>query len=260
MNLKSIIIQRQFFIKIFILIGGITFVVFPTQAEEILIVTENFPPFQIAEKQSNGKVGGVSTEIVQAILKEVGMEATIKVYPWARAYKTAQKKKNVLIYSIGRNEERENLFKWVGTITNLKNYFYRLGSRGGIKVTSLEGAKQYITAVPRNDFRHLFLEGQGFGQKSLHIVTKTDQTVKMLFKEKVDLLIEDELAMPYQLKRLKFDPAHVAKAHFIPEASVDLYMAFSKQTSDNLVNKFKAALEKIKKEGTYDKIREKWSR
>ncbi len=63
------------------------------------IVTEELPPYNMTQ---NGRMTGMSTEVVQAVLKEVGMDAPIHSMPWARAYELALNESNVLIYSIVR--------------------------------------------------------------------------------------------------------------------------------------------------------------
>nr|BFE97768.1 hypothetical protein GCM10020185_83040 [Pseudomonas brassicacearum subsp. brassicacearum] len=71
------------------------------------IVTEELPPYNMTQ---NGRMTGMSTEVVQAVLKEVGMDAPIHSMPWARAYELALNESNVLIYSIVRTPAREPLF------------------------------------------------------------------------------------------------------------------------------------------------------
>src|SRR5512136_411438 len=90
--------------------------------ETITIVTEEFPPYNY---QDNGKLIGVSTEVVEAVLKQLP-EITVefKVYPWARAYKNALENPNTLIYSLGFNEKRRDLFKWVGVIAPAEFYLF----------------------------------------------------------------------------------------------------------------------------------------
>ena len=81
-------------------------------SEEIKVVTEHFPPYQIAEE---GKpVRGVNVEFIKALLNEVNVDTDINVYPWARAYSMALTYPNVLIFSISRVPEREHLFHWIG--------------------------------------------------------------------------------------------------------------------------------------------------
>lgn len=82
-------------------------------AEEITAVTEDYPPYNYEE---NGKVTGLSTEIVKATLDEAEIKYSIKTYPWSRAIEMAENGENVLIFTITRNKERERNFKWVGPI------------------------------------------------------------------------------------------------------------------------------------------------
>lgn len=106
-------------------------------AQEITIVTENYPPYQYGE---NSEVKGLNTEIVNSILKELNMEVRIEMYPWAPAYQMVIENKNTLIYKIFRTQVRENLFKWVGTKAPAKLCLFALKEREDIKVETLEDA------------------------------------------------------------------------------------------------------------------------
>ena len=72
--------------------------------ETLTIVTEDYPPYNYME---NGRITGFSTEIVEAIVRKAGLQGIPKMYPWARAYMMVQNDKDVLIYTITRNQERE---------------------------------------------------------------------------------------------------------------------------------------------------------
>jgi len=75
----------------------------PARASDLLIVTEELPPYNY---QEDGVAKGLSTEVVQAVLAETGLEAEIQFYPWARRYIMAQNRTNTLIYSMARIQER----------------------------------------------------------------------------------------------------------------------------------------------------------
>jgi hypothetical protein len=78
----------------------------PVRAQDIMIVTEEFPPYNYSD---NGRAQGLSSEVVQAVLAQAGLTAEFLFLPWARAYLTAQNTKNTLIFSIGQIPEREDL-------------------------------------------------------------------------------------------------------------------------------------------------------
>lgn len=238
-------------VLIILVVGGIA------NAEEIKIVTEHFPPFQFAEGAKVTK--GFSVEIMQELLKETGVKAEIKAYPWARAYRMALKEKNVLIFSITRSEERELLFKWVGSIIGSGDSLWSLKERDDIVIHSLKDAKRYMIAVPRDDIQHQFLKQRGFDAPiHLYLVPRWEQAIKMLYNKRVDLMMGSELSLVYRLKALNLDYSKLKKVYEIGQQWGDLSIAFSKSTSDIWVHKFQEALEKIKKDGTYEKIHGKW--
>ena len=111
-----------------------------------MIVTEHLPPLQMVE---NGEVvGGLATEIVKAMLRQAGSQVNIRPFIWARSYKMALERENIMIYSITRNIDREAKFKWVGALLKLDNYLWRVNDRKDIKVRELKDAKKYRIAVP----------------------------------------------------------------------------------------------------------------
>ncbi len=81
---------------------------------------------------------------------------------------------------------------------------------------------------------------------------------KMLYKGRVDLMMDDEIIMVYSIKKLGLNPSKYKEALVIPEFAAEHYLAASSKTLNQLVNKFKKALKKIKKDGTYNKIMRKW--
>lgn len=225
-------------------------------AEEIKVVTENFPPYQIVE--NTNVVGGFATEIIMELLKETGVKAKISAYPWARAYRMALNEKNVLIYSITKTEEREPLFKWVGSIIGSSDFLWSLNERSDIKINSLDDARIYKTGVPRDDNQHNYLLQNGFDKKHLAVVSSLDQAIKMLHFKRIDLIMGPELVLAYKHKTLGLDISEITKVYDIGQQWGDLSIAFSNKTSDELVYRFQKALDKIKTNGTYNGIRQKW--
>ncbi len=222
---------------------------------EINIVTEHFPPYQIVE---NGAIqGGLSVEVVQALLDEIGSEASIKAYPWPRAYNMALTYKNVLIFSMIRNDEREKLFKWVGAISKSRDYFFwSLKGTNEIKIKSIEDARNYSIGVPRENFQHQFLMNNGFTK--LSITNDFDTALKMLYAKRIQVVMGSEISIAYRMKKLNLDYSKLIKQHQIGSQWGELSIAFSKKTPDELVNKFRLAFSKIQNNGIYNKILERW--
>ncbi|OGB28166.1 MAG: hypothetical protein A3F78_04110 [Burkholderiales bacterium RIFCSPLOWO2_12_FULL_61_40] len=229
------------------------FVALSAFAQKVTVVTEEYPPYNYLD--SSKKISGISTDVVEEVLKRAKIDYQIGMYPWARAYQMAQDDPNVLIYSIGRSEKREAMFKWVDVIAPYNVYLYRLKSRTDIKATDLAGAKNLKIGAVREDVRAQYLEKEGL---KLDLVTDDGINTKKLAAERIDLFPIDELGMVALYKREGMDPASVVKVVKLDALSSGLYMAFSKQTSDELVNKSKKALQEMQKDGTIDKIKAKY--
>jgi len=238
--------------KAILIIVIIFFNLLNASTDKIEVVTEKYPPFQWEE---NGKIVGPSAQIIEAIIKKVGIEYTLDIYPWARAYKIAQNRKNVLIYSITRSEKREKLFKWVGALSSHKVYFWKLKSKKDINIKTLDDAKQFFIAGVRKDAKTQYLTNKGF--ENIAIVHSTDIAINLLFSNKVSLLIENE-DLPLQVKKLGYDFNEMEKVYYLEGFSQELFVAFSLMTDGVLVEKFKKALEELKLSGEFDKIISKY--
>lgn len=149
-------------------------------AADIQAVTYEWPPYNYTD---NGKITGISKEIVEEILNRAEIKADFVVYPWGRGLMMAKTKKNVLIYTMRRIPERENLYKWVGPITPPSNsYLYKLKKRKDIAVHSLNDAKKYSIGVIKGDSMHQYLLSQGFEEgKNIEVVPKEILNLKKLF-------------------------------------------------------------------------------
>jgi len=230
-------------------------------AQEIVAVTEQWPPYNFEE---NGETKGVSTEIIKATLDRANLKSDFQVHTWARSYKMAsgEKNENVLIYTILRNEERENLFKWVGPILPLaKMCLFKLAKRKDVAVNTLEDAKKYKVGVAINTSTHQLLRDKGFEEgKNLFPVPRQKQNIEKLFKAegRLDLITDREITLAVQMRALGKPLKDVEKVFVLGEWDEGFYMAFGLKTADELVERVRSAFEEIKSEGIPDKMMEKY--
>jgi polar amino acid transport system substrate-binding protein len=244
------------FLRLVVLTGLLALsVVHSGFAQEITVVTEEYPPYNFLD--SNKKVSGMATEVVEEVLKRAKLDYHLDIYPWARAYKMAQDAPNILIYSIGRSQKRETLFKWVDVIAPYDVYLYRLKSRPEIKVSKLSELKNFKIGAVRDDIDAQYLEELGVKPD----LTASDTlNSRKLALGRIDMLTMDEYALISLFQREGIDPNTVAKVFKLEALSSGLYMAFSKQTPDDIVNKCKVVLAQLRKDGTIEKIRLKYQK
>ncbi|MGF1769795.1 transporter substrate-binding domain-containing protein [Enterovibrio makurazakiensis] len=125
-------------------------------------MSEILPPFQVITP--NGGFQGRAVDMVKAILEEADLsDATIDVMPWARAYKKAQKEKNVAIFSIAYSEKRAMKFHWIGPLYSLeRSSLIGLKSRTDLNVPSLDDAKQFRVCSELDTHSYQYLQSLGF--------------------------------------------------------------------------------------------------
>ncbi|RJX83427.1 ABC transporter substrate-binding protein [Pseudomonas sp. LS-2] len=230
-----------------------------TQAGPIRVVTEELPPYNMTR---DGQLTGMSTEVVQAVLKEVNVQASIQSMPWARAYDLALHDPDVLIYSITRTPAREHLFKWVGTIAASRWYIYSAASHP-ITLLDLNDARDWQTATVNEDVGEQYLIGKQFviGQH-LQSSNRYELNYQKLQTGHVDLWISDELNAAWLAHQAGEEPARtLVQSLRIPELeeSGGFNMAFSTGTADATVELFREGLNTIRENGTYDAIARKWN-
>lgn len=222
-------------------------------AEELHIVTEDFPPYNF---QQDGAIKGLATEVVNAVLHEASLEADISFYPWARAYMLALHQKNHLIYSIARIPEREELFYWVGSISPYQTSFYKLKSRPDIKINSLEDAKRYLVGVSLADVTTTYLQEKGFSK--LQMVPDDTQNLHKLTAKRVDLIAYEENSFLHKVHEQNLNPQDYEQAWRMQDLSDELYMALSRNSDLALFYKLQKALKRIKSNGIYREIHKRY--
>ena len=229
---------------------------FSAYSQTVTVVTEEYPPYNYTE---DGIIKGYSTEIVKEVLKRAGISYSLASYPWARTYKMALSSPNVLIYSIGRSEKREKLFKWIDVVAPYDIYLYKLKKRTDISVNNLNDAKRYHLGAVRDDVRAQYLEKHGFEPgKNLDLVAMDGQNIRKIMIDRIDLFPIDQLGLTYLLQVEGQKATDFEKSLYLKDLSAGLFLAFSLKTDDSLVEKCRAALAEIKKNGTYDAIMDKY--
>ena len=245
--------KRQFVLLLLLMTGT----VYSAHAQEITIVTENYPPYHY---EHNGVVVGQGTETVQAVLTVLNIKAPIVIYPWARAYYMASNNKNTLIYGIARTPHRENLFKWIGVSSPVRYCLFALTRRDDIHVSALEDAKHYKIGTVRDDIIELYLSQNGFKiRENIEPNSSFEANFKKLINQRIDLWGVADLAAHYIVQSNHYPKNIIKEVYCLKGLSAEgAYMAFSKNTPDALVDRFRNALKKIKADGTYDRILSKY--
>jgi polar amino acid transport system substrate-binding protein len=212
-------------------------------AEDLLVITHELKPFVWSDRQ--GQLHGSAYDVVASILTRMGDDAGgIKYYPFARAIRAVATQGNVAVFPVARTSDREHSFKWVGPIATSGVYLYTRMSNT-VPLNSLMDAKALKTiGVGNGNASMRLLEKAGFA--NLTPVNDEGMLIKMLFTGRVDAAPVSELVMDSAIKDNNFDEKQVIKTDLKLYEST-LYLAFSLSTPDEVIVKWQAAFEAVKR-------------
>ncbi len=238
-----------------VVFGVILFFIAHCTASEIRAVTEDFPPYSYME---NGRITGLSTEMVREIAMLSNTTISVEMLPWPRAYRTALETPDTLIFSLAWNSDRAPLFHWVGCLAHTTMCFYAMRNQP-IHIETLNEARKYIIGAPRDSEPLNFLKQNRFSK--IEVSGAPDNLIRMLYaNNRFDLMIGEHLAFPHRIRKMGYDMKRV-KRFFVPRLSAKsrvLYLAFSKKTDIRLVNRFRRAYRRLCESGRRTMILKKY--
>jgi polar amino acid transport system substrate-binding protein len=222
------------------------------QAQTVHIATAIEPPLTILN--ADAQLDGLAVDFVEAIQEQLGKREEIVEYPWARAYKLGISKKNTLLFSTIRTPEREDKFHWISLISRNSWKFY--GQKGSaVQLANLDQIKHVESiGVIRGGARASFLIRKNF--TNLNQQSSFNDTVRMLNKGRISLVLIDDMSLFLISKK-----EGVEAKNFEAVYELDIhesYLAMSKSSDIELVERWKEAAEKVKSSGTFEKIARKW--
>ena len=243
--------MRRVFIVFFIMISFVF-------AQNLKIFTENYPPFNT---KTNNVITGSSVEVLAEIFKQINSPQTkdeIVLTNWSRAYSTALKKNNAMVFSTSKTKEREPLFKWVGPIGKVKIGLIALKSKK-IKIDKVSDLNNYKIGAVLNDVGEQLLLNNGVDKKNIKYVRGEDAiniSFRKLEKDRIDMFSFVTKVAFSDARVNGFDTSKYEVIYILKRT--ELYFAFNINTDDKIINKWQKALDIIKSNGTYEDIMEKY--
>jgi polar amino acid transport system substrate-binding protein len=238
---------RRFVTNAFFSLFGLALAASAAQA--LTLVTEENPPFNYTEQ---GKVVGMSTEIIVELGKSSGIPLQIRSVPWETAYFAAQRDKETCIYSTARLENRERLFSWIGPIAT--NQWVLVGKSdfaGSVKI--VEDARKYRVGVVAKDAKIEFLMSKGV--TDLREVSEDSLNPPRLVLNRDDPNRIDLWATSAYGARQTAERAKVKDIRLVLNLSkIPLYLACGRNTSPETVRALGRAFDRASKDGTLKRI------
>ncbi|MFB2777940.1 substrate-binding periplasmic protein [Shewanella mangrovisoli] len=225
---------------------------FPLRVAATLnIYTEEWAPISFSV---DGKADGLAVQVVQEIQKRVNNQDPIKVVPWARGWKIMTEQANTVLFTMTRTPEREQLFSMIGPVAVGTTNFYAL-KNNQLNIRSIDDAKQAkAIGVYRSSVEEQLLMEHGL--TNLAPSSTPLLSAKQLMKRRIDLWCNANLTAPSILAEAGASIDDVKSLYTI--SANHLYIAFSKGTPSEEIDKWKEALISIKADGTFAQIYHHW--
>ena len=227
-----------------------------TECEEIAIriVTEEWAPYNYVK---NDILTGYSVEIVNALMDMTENRYNIELLPGVRSKYILSSKENIMMFTVFRTPEREDLYKWIGPIDSGSIFFYKRADNP-LEINSIEDAKnveiiacRYAGLIPDLLYSMGFTNLETSAIDSIQIYTK-------LLLGRCDLGISDtDLGVIYYLKEIGV-PTNALTKIPIKVFEADLYIACSIDMPDSFVDEWQRNLEILKKSEMFEDIRNKY--
>ena len=157
-------------------------------ATDLVLLTENFPPYNMAKNGKNfaqdENINGIATDIVREMFKRADITYSLTLrFPWERVYKLALEKPGYGVFVMARLPDRENLFKWVGPI-GPDDWIMLAKADSKISLETLEQASKYRIGAYKGDAIAETLTKQGL--KPI-VVLRDQDNAKKLVNGQIDL-------------------------------------------------------------------------
>ena len=221
----------------------------------VVLLTENFPPFNMAEDNKNyaadAKIHGINADIVREMFRRANIRYELSLrFPWDRIYKQVLEQPDQGLFSTTFTAEREPQFKWVGPLASI-SWVLLAPADSSLQLTGLEQARSLRIGAYKNDAVSQHLERLGLAPiNSL----RDQENIGKLLKGQIDVWATADPVGPYLAKQegvtgletvLRFNES-------------ELFLALNPDTPDEVVQRLQAALEQMRAEGLLDEIQKNY--
>jgi polar amino acid transport system substrate-binding protein len=210
----------------------------------LYLTTETSAPSSMLD---GTRVIGIATDKVREAMQRAGVDYTIELLPWKRAYLAAQQRPDACVYSTSRTPEREGLFKWVGP-TDVGHWVMLARADSKLKLRSLDDAKGLRIGTYNGDARDAYLRERGF---RVDAANEDLANAGKLLLDRIDLWAASLRSGSTILTRYGYDKKIVPLLVF---NRIEMYLACNRGVPDEVVARLNAAFVAIARDGTGRRI------
>lgn len=228
-----------------------------TDDRALLGITENLPPLNY---QDEAGAQGFSVELLRLMTAGAGLRLALQVLPWQRAVQAAEASAGSVLFSLTRTPEREAQFQWVGPIAQRRILLYRLASRGELAMTHLAELGTARIGVVRDSAADRQLQAAGL-RPGLQLEQGLDDAtnVRKLLAGRMEYVALLDWAAAWNLRQLHL-PLGTLQPVMEQDVTRSYYYGLRPDADPALVRRLQAALDGLKRDGRYDRLRQRYFR
>lgn len=223
-----------------------------TKEKSVIIVSADWAPYEFEE---NGKIKGISVDIVEEAFKRMGYKVIKKILPFSRALEMLKNGEIDMITDVKNTVKHQEIgiFSKQSIITTYTSLFVKSESSIKFDGTVLD-LKSYKIGVIRD-----YTYGEEFDNavknKVINVEEVDDklQNINKVLDNRLDICVENRLVL---LDKLKATNNENKLKELKPELNqTPVYAWFSKKKNrEKMIDEFDQKLAEIKKDGTFEKI------
>ncbi|WP_372765965.1 substrate-binding periplasmic protein [Pseudoalteromonas sp.] len=235
---------------------SLIFAVQAKSANTLRFIAEDLYPLHFIDEKN--QADGFLVDVVKAILNECNCDGTIEIMPQARAFRELQNDANTLMISLLQTPSRAENYDFLGEVFTA--HAYLVGKKEKIFIlTNLQSARGLRVSTVRGYFSQGYLEKAGFTlEKDLVLAPDPASLMKMLYKDRTDLVLTNTLHLEDELTSIGLDPTLIEKKLRLKDFPKELHIVANKKLAVETKSVISSAIHSIKYSGHYNALLAKW--
>jgi len=223
-----------------------------TAQSELRLLAAELPPYtyqvpSVSVSEQPGPGRGVIHALVEELARRAGHSGRIEYMPWYRAQDIAQSEPNVGILALTRTPERESRYRWL--LRLLSDDLVLVGSPG-VDVSDLAKVRERPVGVLQRSGAEALLRGLGFARLSPQ--PEEWMNAKGLKERRIDAWVAPRLMVIHAVREVRGNLDALQFGQIVRPS--DLYLAASRDLSDEQARRWQAAFESMRADGSYERI------
>lgn len=227
-------------------------------AERTLLgFTENLPPLNY---QDESGPQGFSVELLRLMAAGAGLPLELQVLPWQRAMQMAEAQPASVLFSLTRTPEREGQFQWVGPIAQRRVLIYKLARRTDLKLAQLSELDKARIGVVRDSAADRQLQAAGL-VPGMQLEEGLDDAanVRKLLAGRMEFVALLDWAAAWNMRQLQL-PYATLQPVLEQDTTKAYWYGLRPEADPAVVRRLQQELDLIKRDGRYERLRQRYFR